>query len=154
MSTIKENNKHCINSFQINKYNKFFIMIKQDLDKYVGLTYNINKDFIMEKQIIYYYTQEGKCPYKDWFNNLDTSIQLRIDKRVEKLRAGLYGDNKPLQKSELSELRMNFGAGYRIYYYDLGTTVVLFIAGSNKKDQKKTIQQANIYFDDYIERTK
>lgn len=124
------------------------------LDNIVGLTYNIDKDFYMEKQIVYYYTKEGKCPYKDWFNELDTSIQLRIDKRVEKLRAGLYGDYKPLQKSELSELRMDFGAGYRIYYYDLDDLVVLFIAGSNKKDQKKTIQQANTYFNDYIERTK
>lgn len=108
----------------------------------------------MEKQIIYYYTQEGKCPYKDWFNKLDTSIQLRIDKRVEKLRAGLYGDHKTLQKSELSELRLDFGAGYRIYYSDLDTTVILFVAGSDKKDQKKVIQQANIYFDDFNERTK
>ena len=108
----------------------------------------------MEKQIIYYYTQEGKCPYKDWFSQLDTSIQLRVDKRIEKLRIGLYGDHKTLQKSELSELRLDFGAGYRIYYYDLDTTVILFIAGSNKKDQKKVIQQADTYFDDFIERTK
>lgn len=108
----------------------------------------------MEKQIIYYYTQEGECPYKDWLNSLDPSIQLRIDKRVERLRAGLYGDYKPLQKSELSELRLDFGAGYRIYYYDLGDTVILFIAGSNKKDQKKAICRANAYFDDFIERTK
>ncbi len=108
----------------------------------------------MEKQIIYYYTKKGECPYKNWFNSLDTSIQLRVDKRVEKLRTGLYGDHKPLQKSQLYELRMDFGAGYRIYYYDLDTTVVLFVAGSNKKVQKKTVQQANAYFDDFIERTK
>lgn len=108
----------------------------------------------MEKQIIYYYTSKGECPYRDWFNTLDKSIQLRVDKRVEKLRAGLYGDYKPLQKSELSELRLDFGKGYRIYYYDLDTTVILFIAGSDKKAQNKTIQQANLYYDDYIERTK
>lgn len=108
----------------------------------------------MEKQIIYYYTQNGECPYKYWFNTLDKSIQLRVDKRVEKLRTGLYGDHKPLQKSELSELRMDFGKGYRIYYYDLDTAVVLFVAGSEKKDQKKTVQQANTYYNDYIERTK
>ncbi|MBE7703826.1 MAG: type II toxin-antitoxin system RelE/ParE family toxin [Cyanobacteria bacterium SIG28] len=108
----------------------------------------------MEKEIIYYYTSDGKCPYKEWRNNLDLSIRLRINKRVEKLQDGLYGDHKPLQKSKLSELRMDFGKGYRIYYYDLETTIVLFIAGSDKKDQKKVIQQANKYFEDYIERNK
>ncbi len=47
---------------------------------------------------------------------------------------------------------MDFGKGYRIYYYDLESTLVLFVAGSDKKDQKKVIQQANLYLEDYIER--
>ena len=106
------------------------------------------------KEIIYYYTKEEKCPYLDWFNDLDTSIQVRVNKRVKKLREGIYGDHKPLQKSELSEIRIDFGKGYRIYYYDLDNAIILFVAGSEKKDQKKVVQQANIYFNDYIERTK
>ena len=106
----------------------------------------------MEKEIIYYYTQDDKCPYINWLDSLDTSMQLRVIKRVDKLKEGLYGDHKLLQKSKLSELRMDFGKGYRIYYYDLETRVVLFVAGSDKKDQKKVIQQANEYFEDFIER--
>lgn len=106
----------------------------------------------MEKEIKYYYTIDGNCPYKEWRNSLDLSIRLRVNKRVEKLRDGLYGDHKVLQKSKLSELRMDFGKGYRIYYYDLESTLVLFVAGSDKNDQKKVIQQANLYLEDYIER--
>lgn len=119
------------------------------LDLFVGLTYNINN---MEKEIIYYYTLDGECPYTDWLNKLDTSMQLRVAKRVDKLKDGLYGDHKPLQKSELSELRMDFGKGYRIYYYDLKETIILFLAGSEKKDQKQVIKQADRYFKDYLER--
>jgi len=48
---------------------------------------------------------------------------------------------------------MDFGKGYRIYYYDLDTVIVLFVAASDKNDQKKIIQQANTYFNDYKERT-
>ena len=106
----------------------------------------------MEKRIIYYYTITGECPYRDWYNTLDKSIQLRIDKRIEKLRAGLYGDHHWLQKSELSEIRMDFGKGYRIYYYDLDQTLILFIGGSDKKDQKKVVQQCNDFFNDFKER--
>ena len=47
---------------------------------------------------------------------------------------------------------MDFGKGYRIYYYDLDAQIVLFVAGSEKKDQKKVIQKANQYFNDYKER--
>ena len=106
----------------------------------------------MEKQIIYYTTIDGKCPYQDWYNELDKSIQLRVDKRIDKLVGGNYGSHKPLQKSELSEIRMDFGKGYRIYYYDLDTTLILFIDGSEKKDQKQVIKQCNEYFNDFIER--
>lgn len=107
----------------------------------------------MEKQIIYYYTVSGECPYLDWYKQLDRSIQLRIDKRIEKLKTGLYGDHHWLQKSELSELRFDFGKGYRIYYYDLDNALIIFIGGSEKKDQKKTVKQCNEFFSDFIERT-
>lgn len=104
------------------------------------------------KEIYYYYTINNECPYLDWFSKLDTSIQVRVNKRVKKLKDGIYGDHKALQKSELSEIRMDFGKGYRIYYYDLDDSIILFIAGSEKKDQKKVIQKANQYFQDYQER--
>ena len=113
----------------------------------------IRHNVIMEKEIKYYYTADGKCPYIEWRNSLDLSIRLRINKRIEKLKIGLYGDHKSLQQSKLSELRMDFGKGYRVYYYDIDNTIILFIAGSDKKDQKKVIMQANRYFNDFIERT-
>lgn len=127
---------------------KLWNFLNITLDKCRFNRHNVN----MEKEIKYYYTPDGKCPYIDWLDSLDTSVQLRVIKRVDKLKEGLYGDHKLLQKSKLSELRMDFGKGYRIYYYELEATVVLFVAGSNKKDQKKVIQQANNYFADYIER--
>lgn len=106
------------------------------------------------KQIDYYYTVDGKCPYLNWFNELDNSLKVRINKRLKKLQEeGHYGDHHTLQNSELSELRMDFGKGYRIYYYDLDETLILFVGGSDKKSQKQVITQCNIYFKDYCERT-
>ena len=106
----------------------------------------------MEKQIVFYQTQSGKCSYLDWYSKLDKSVRLRIDKRIEKLKTGHYGDHKPLQKSKLSELRMDFGKGYRIYYYDHKGTFILFLAGSEKKDQQQVIKQCNNFLNDFIER--
>lgn len=73
--------------------------------------------------------------------------------RIDKLQGGLYGDCKLLQKSELSEIRMDFGKGYRIYYYDLDNVVILFLGGSDKKEQKQVVIQCNDYFKDFCERT-
>ena len=105
------------------------------------------------KTITYYYTTDGKCPYLNWLNDLDKSIKVQVEKRVKKLREGNYGDHKLLQNSELSEIRMTFGKGYRIYYYDLNDTLVLFVGGSDKKEQKKVISKCNEYFNDFVERT-
>ena len=56
---------------------------------------------------------------------------------MKKLREeGYYGDHHTLQNSELSELRMDFGKGYRIYYYDLDDTLILFVGGSGKKTKQ------------------
>lgn len=44
---------------------------------------------------------------------------------------------------------MDFGKGYRIYYYDLEDKIVLLLAGSEKQNQKDTIDKANEYFKDY-----
>ena len=105
------------------------------------------------KQIQYYYTHNNKCPYLEWFNKLDNSLKVRIQKRLKKLcNEGHYGDHHTLQNSELSELRFDIGKGYRIYYYDLNDTLILFIGGSEKKDQKQIIIKCNDYFNDFIER--
>ena len=45
----------------------------------------------MEKEIEYYVTPDGKCPYTDWLESLDNSLQIRVLKRVDKLKDGIYG---------------------------------------------------------------
>ncbi len=104
------------------------------------------------KQIIYYKTADGKCPFYEWFESLDNKTKAIIDNRIERLINGLYGDHKKLSNSLLSELRFFIGKGYRIYYKDLTDIVIIIIAGSDKNDQKRVIKQAEKYFKDFIER--
>lgn len=47
-------------------------------------------------KIDYYFTIDNKCPYLEWFDRLDNSIKVRIEKRLSKLKQGNYGDYKPL----------------------------------------------------------
>ncbi|MCI5888043.1 MAG: hypothetical protein MRZ62_00810 [Brachyspira sp.] len=107
---------------------------------------------IFEKQIIYYTTLDGKCPYREWLDTLDYKTKSIIDNRMERLVEGLYGDHKKLSNSLLSELRFFVGKGYRVYYKDLTNVIIIIIAGSDKSDQKRIIKQAEKYFKDFIER--
>lgn len=108
----------------------------------------------MSKEIEYYTTSNGKCPYIDWFNTLSREYQSKVIKRVNRLEDGLYGDCKKLTNSKLSELRLDFGKGYRIYYKELDNIIILIVAGGDKSNQKRTLKQADKYLEDYMNRRK
>lgn len=105
------------------------------------------------KEIIYYTATNGKCPFKEWLDTLDNVEQKRITQRLLRLaQYENFGDCKPLQNSELSELRIMTNKGYRIYYKELNTIIVLILAGGDKSNQKRTIDKANKYFEEFKER--
>ena len=101
------------------------------------------------KEIIYYQTVENKVPYLEWYNSLDKSLRLIVDKRLSKVERGLYGNNKRLSE-ELYELK--FDNGLRIYYTEIGNTIVLLFTGGNKSKQSKDIETATKYLNEYNSR--
>ena len=103
------------------------------------------------KEIVFYKTEDGKCPFKEWYTSLDKSIQIRIDQRLERIEENNFGDCKKLD-NELSELRFKIGAGYRIYYTEYDGFIVLLINAGDKSTQSKDIKKAKIYINDFKER--
>ncbi len=101
------------------------------------------------KEIIYYQTAENKVPYLEWYNSLDKSLRLIVDKRLSKVERGLYGNNKRLSE-ELYELK--FDNGLRIYYTEVENTIVLLFTGGNKSKQSKDIETATKYLNEYNSR--
>lgn len=104
------------------------------------------------KEVLYYTTKDGKCPFQEWLNKLDSIEQKRIRQRLLRVQMGNFGDYKPLQNSELSELRFITNRGYRIYYKELDNIIVLILAGGDKSNQTQTIKKANKYFEEFKER--
>ena len=103
------------------------------------------------KDILTYKTSTGRCPYDDWFYKLDKAIQARIEKRLERVKEGNFGDFKKLY-SEIAELRFTFGSGYRIYYTESNEIIVILLCAGDKSSQKDDIQKAKEYLKDLIER--
>ena len=105
-----------------------------------------------EKKIELYTTQDGKCPYNEWFDELSFNYQTRIYKRINRMQDGYFGDCKRLKNSQLSELRFFFGKGYRVYFKELDDIIILILAGSDKSDQQKIIKKADEYLEEYLTR--
>lgn len=109
---------------------------------------NIN----MEKQIILYDLQNGKEPFDIWLSSIkDKTTRAKIKTSILRLSVGNYGDCKRLSNN-ISELRLHFGSGYRIYFSDLNKIIILLLCGGDKSAQSKDIEKATNYLKDYKER--
>lgn len=80
--------------------------------------------------------------YADWINKLkDFRAQARIADRIDRLAAGNPGDVKPVGEG-VSELRVNYGPGYRVYFIREGSVVYVLLCGGDKSSQDKDIRLA------------
>ena len=80
--------------------------------------------------------------YSEWFVNLrDKQARARINVRIRRLSLGNPGDVKPVGEG-VSELRIDYGPGYRVYFLQRGREVVILLAGGDKRTQQKDIQTA------------
>ncbi len=80
--------------------------------------------------------------YADWFSQLrDRAVKGRIDIRIRRLSLGNPGDVKPVGEG-VSELRVDFGPGYRIYFIKRGDSYVVLLAGGEKSSQANDIAKA------------
>ena len=80
--------------------------------------------------------------FAKWIDSLrDIKARARILVRIERLSLGNPGDVRPVGKG-VSELRIDYGSGYRVYYKKVGQTVIVLVAGGDKRTQTKDIKTA------------
>ena len=80
--------------------------------------------------------------YAEWFSGLkDRNARVRIITRIRRLSLGNFGDVKPVGEG-VSEMRIDYGPGYRIYFVQRGAELVILLAGGDKKTQDKDIALA------------
>lgn len=80
--------------------------------------------------------------FAQWLDDLrDLRARARVQARIERLIGGNPGDAKPVG-SGVSELRINYGPGYRVYFQQQGSTLIILLAGGDKKTQARDIEEA------------
>ncbi|MDJ0579887.1 type II toxin-antitoxin system RelE/ParE family toxin [Crocosphaera sp.] len=101
------------------------------------------------KQILIYKTSEGKVPFEEWLNKLkDGKTRAKIKTRLTRVTLGNLGDYKSVGDG-VCELRINYGKGYRIYFAQKGSILIILLCGGDKDSQQKDIRQAKQYWLDY-----
>lgn len=80
--------------------------------------------------------------YSEWFTRLrDLKARARIDVRIRRLSLGNAGDIKTVGRG-VSELRIDYGPGYRVYFTRRGSSIVVLLCGGDKQSQARDIRRA------------
>lgn len=102
-------------------------------------------------EVVQYETEEGSCPFAAWFEGLDARAALKVRTALARIEAGNFGDVKPVGEG-VSERRIDFGPGYRVYFGRDGDRLVILLTGGTKMRQQRDIDQAKAYWSDYKRR--
>ena len=99
-----------------------------------------------------YRISSGKEPFTEWLDSIrDKATQRRIEKRMDRVEDGNMGDYRHLG-TNLYELRLDFGPGYRIYFTESDSTTILILCAGDKSSQTRDIERAKRYLSDVKER--
>ncbi len=80
--------------------------------------------------------------FHQWIAGFDDKTTAAIIlRRIDRVRAGLLGDVKPVGGS-VSELRIDYGPGFRVYFIRRGKTLILLLCGGDKSSQDRDIKRA------------
>lgn len=97
-------------------------------------------------QVQIYADAIGYEPFQTWIDQLrDAQGRRRIIARLQRLKQGNPGDVSPIGEG-LSELRLDFGPGYRVYFGKHAVDIILILCGGDKSSQKQDISKAKDYW--------
>lgn len=99
-----------------------------------------------------YETADGKAPFSEWVMKLkDVQASARILLRLDRVKQGNLGDHKFIADG-MFELRVDTGAGYRVYFGRLSDERIVILSGGDKSTQSRDIEKAIAFWIDYRSR--
>ena len=103
------------------------------------------------REVQIYRSSNGRQPFTEWLESIrDQRARRQIRARLTQLEYGNFGDYKSVGGG-VFELRFHFGAGYRIYFGQIGNIIVLLLCGGDKSSQTRDIERAKTCWLEYKE---
>ena len=103
------------------------------------------------RMLVEYIDVRGRSPFGAWFARLNAQAAARVATVLYRLGEGNVSNVKSVGKG-VSEYKLNFGPGYRVYFGQQGEALVILLAGGTKKRQVVAIKQAQANWADYKSR--
>ena len=104
---------------------------------------------VQPRKLQIYRAPNGRAPFTEWLKSLqDRRTRKRIQSQIDRIESGNLGKPRPVGDG-VFELRCQFGPGYRVYFGQMGGSIVLLLCGGDKSSQHKDIEQAKAYWQEY-----
>ena len=104
---------------------------------------------VLPKTLRLFCTRTGVLPFSEWYMALrDDRAKQKIISRLARVRAGNLGQTNSVGEG-VQELKIDYGPGYRVYFGQLGTEIVILLCGGDKSSQHADIKQAKAYWEEY-----
>ena len=97
------------------------------------------------------FIREGLSPFREWFRRLDPAAANKVATALYRLQYGNFSNVKSVGGG-VSECKIDFGPGYRIYFGQEGNTLIILLCGGTKKMQQKDIEKAKMFWQEYKSR--
>ena len=101
-------------------------------------------DFVLRS----YVDEQGRAPFEAWVVDLDSQAQAKVTIALSRLQRGNLSNVEAIGEG-VSELKLNWGPGYRVYFGQDGRTIVILLCGGTKKRQSRDIATAKARWADY-----
>ena len=101
------------------------------------------------KEVVVFRAKDGRVPFEEGLDDLkDKKAVARVLARLARVRQGNLGDCKSVGEG-VSELRVDYGPDYRVYFGQKGRTLVVLLCGGDKRTQDRDIRLAKQYWHDF-----
>jgi len=102
-------------------------------------------------EIVQYQAEDGRCPFAEWFDGLEPRAAAKVRTALARMELGNPGDVKPVGGG-VSERRIDYGPGYRVYFGQDGARLIILLVGGSKQRQQRDIDHAQSLWEDYKRR--
>ena len=102
-------------------------------------------------ELRFYLSGEGSAPFETWFSDLEASAAAKVTVALSRLERGAISNVKSVGEG-VSEYRIHWGPGYRVYFGKDGAALVILLTGGTKQRQQRDIDQAKALWADYRRR--
>src|SRR3989304_3871655 len=99
-------------------------------------------------QVVEYEDEHGGHPFSKWFETLNTPAALKVRTAIARMENGNFSNVKPVGEG-VSECKVHFGPGYRIYFAMDGKVLMVLLGGGTKQRQGNDIHRAQHHWSDY-----